>query len=108
IGRELTMALDPKASHFVRDRANKALFRRRDQRAVRPLIDALLSGHAPEDWQCIPTLGALGDLHAADALVQYIGLDRDQACIADSALIDIGIDVGRSLRELNARDVFQL
>jgi HEAT repeat protein len=104
LGRELAMALDPKASHFDREHAHKALVRRRDQRAVRPLIDALLSGNALEDWRCIPTLGALGDLWAADALMQYIGLNSDTVRIPDSAILDIGIEVGRSLRELSARD----
>jgi hypothetical protein len=100
LGRELGSALDPRASHLDREHAHKALVRRRDQRAVRPLIDALLSGHALEDWQCIPTLGALGDLSAADALLTYIGLKS--VIPINDAVLDLGIDVGRALRELNA------
>src|SRR5262249_32503737 len=88
LGREGAMALDPKASHFDREHAHKALARRRDQRAVRPLVDALLGGYALEDWQLIPTLGALGDQRAADALVQYLGLNVEKACIPDSAVLD--------------------
>ncbi len=107
LGRELAMALDPKASHFDREHAHKALIRRRDQRAVRPLVDALLAGHALEDWQCIPTLGALGDLRAADGLLRYIGLNAESACIPDSAVLDIGMDVGRALRDLNASDALR-
>ena len=108
LGRELAMALDPKASHFDREHAHKALARRRDQRAVRPLVDALLGGYALEDWQLIPTLGALGDLRAADALVQYLGLNQDKARVPDSAVLDIGIDVGRALRELNAQEALNV
>jgi HEAT repeat protein len=108
LGRELGMALDPKASHFDREHAHKSLARRRDQRAVRPLIDALLAGHALEDWQCIPTLGALGDARAADALAQYIGLNTDTACIPDSAVLDIAPDVGRALRSLNAHHMLKV
>jgi HEAT repeat protein len=102
LGRELAMALDPRASHFDRERAHKALVRRRDQRAVRPLVDALLSGHALEDWRCIPTLGALGDLRAADGLLRYVGLTADDMRVTDQELLDIGMDVGRALYELNA------
>lgn len=102
LGRELALALDPKATHFEREHAHKALVRRRDQRAVQPLIDALLEGHAVEDWQCIPTLGALGDLRAADGLLRYIGLNQESACVDIEALLDIGIDVGKALRNLNA------
>ena len=108
LGRELAMALDPKASHFDREHAHKALARRRDQRAVRPLVDALLGGYGLEDWQLIPTLGALGDQRAADALVQYIGLNQEKAGVPDSAVLDIGIDVGRALRELNAQDALNI
>lgn len=108
LGRELATALDPKASHFDRERAHKALSRRRDQRAVRPLIDALLDGHALEDWQCIPTLGALGDTRAVDALLQYIGLNRDKASIPDNALLDIGVEVGRALKDLSAGQALEL
>jgi HEAT repeat protein len=102
LGRELGLALDPRASNFDREHAHKALIRRRDQRAVRPLIDALLSGHALEDWQCIPTLGALGDLSAASALLQYIGLEGSGQ--VNEAVLDLGVDIGRALHELNARD----
>lgn len=102
LGRELAFALDPKATHFEREHAHKALIRRRDQRAVQPLIDALIDGHAVEDWQCIPTLGALGDLRAADGLLRYIGLNQESPCIDIEALLDIGIDVGKALRNLNA------
>jgi hypothetical protein len=105
LGRELGMALDPKASHFDRELAHKALIRRRDQRAVGPLIDALLSGHALEDWQCIPTLGALGDLQAADALLRYIGLYAGTDRSPTHSILDMGIDIGRALREMNARHV---
>jgi HEAT repeat protein len=108
LGRELALALDPKASHFERERAYKALIRRRDQRAVRPLIEALLSGNAMEDWQCIPTLGSLGDQRAAEALIRYIGLNSDSMVITESALLDIGIEVGRALRELNTREALAL
>ncbi len=108
LGRELAMALDPRAKHFDRERAYKALIRRRDQRAVRPLVDALLSGHALEDWQCIPALGALGDMRAADGLLRYVGLNAETASVSDSALLDIGMDVGRALRELNALDALQV
>jgi len=108
LGREVAMALDPKASHFDREHAHKALARRRDQRAVRPLVEALLGGYALEDWQLIPTLGALGDLRAADALVRYLGLNQEKACIPDNAVLDIGIDVGRALRELNAQEALNI
>jgi HEAT repeat protein len=108
LGRELAMALDPKARHVDRERAYKAIVRRRDQRAVRPLVDALLSGHALEDWQCIPTLGALGDLRAADGLLRYLGLNAESASVGDSVLLDIGEDVGRALHNLNALDALQV
>ncbi len=108
LGRELAMALDHKAKRLDRERAHKALIRRRDQRAVRPLIDALLAGHALEDWQCIPTLGALGDLRAADAFVKYLGLNSEKPHVSDSALLDIGMDAGRALRDLNAREALQV
>jgi HEAT repeat protein len=108
LGRELALALDPKASHFERERAYKALIRRRDQRAVRPLIEALLSGNALEDWQCIPTLGTLGDQRAADALIRYIGLDSETPVISENALLDIGIEVGRALHELNMRETLTI
>ncbi len=107
LGRELGMALDPKASHFDRELAHKALIRRRDQRAVGPLVDALLSGHALEDWQCIPTLGALGDLQAADALLRYIGLYQGADRSPASSVLDMGIDIGRALRDMNARHVLK-
>src|SRR6185436_11223429 len=77
LGRELAMALDAKASHFDRERAHKALIRRRDQRAVKALVNALLEGHALEDWQCISTLGSLGDVQAVDGLLAYLGMDAD-------------------------------
>ncbi len=105
LGRELAMALDPRASHFDREHAHKALIRRRDQRAVRPLIDALLSGNALEDWQCIPTLGALGDLQAADALLRYIGLGSTHP--VNESVLDLGVDIGRALHELNAGAALQ-
>ncbi len=70
LGRELAVALDPKASHFDRERAHRALRQRRDQRAVQPLMSALVDGQAIEDWQCITTLGALGNPDAADGLLQ--------------------------------------
>lgn len=105
MGRELGIALDPKATHFERQHAHKALSRRRDQRAVRPLIDALLSGHALEDWQCISTLGALGDQHAVDGLLSYIGLQESDSYTGDKAVLDVGVEIGRALRILNARAV---
>jgi HEAT repeat protein len=108
LGRELAMALDPKARHSDREHAYKALIRRRDHRAARPLVDALLSGHALEDWQCIPALGALGDLHAAVALLRYVGLNAETAIVSDSSLLDIGMDVGRALHDLNALDALQV
>ncbi len=108
LGRELGTALDPKASHFDRRNAYQALGRRRDQRAVRPLIDALLEGHALEDWQCIPTLAALGDQSAVEALLRYIDLGKDREAMPPrnmdhASILDIGVEVGRALRALNAR-----
>ncbi len=108
MGREVGMALDPKTSHFDREQAHKALSRRRDQRATRPLIDALLSGHAVEDWRCIQTLVTLGDARAADALATYIGLNAEVACIPDSAVSDIALDIGRALRDMNAREMLKV
>ncbi len=105
-GRELAMALDPKLTHFDRDRAHKALIRRRDQRAVRPLIEALIDGHALEDWQCIATLGALGDLRAVNGLLTYVGLDAQVERPINIAL-DFGLEVGRALRTLNAKEAIQ-
>lgn len=104
LGRELAMALDAKASHFDRDRAHKALVRRRDQRAVKALVSALLEGHALEDWQCISTLGSLGDAQAAEGLLAYLGMDTatDQPI---SQILEFGVEVGRTLRTLNAQNV---
>jgi hypothetical protein len=104
LGRELAMALDPKASHFDRRHAHEALTRRRDRRAVRPLVDALLAGHALEAWQCIPTLGALGDLSAAEGMLHYIGIVGE---IGAEQIPDLGMDVGRALRALNAKDAIE-
>lgn len=105
LGRELATALDPKASHFDRAGAYKALVRRRDHRAVGPLIDALMADETPENWQCIAALGELGDLRAADALLAYMNLGEGQP--NDSPIpahrVDVGIEVGRALRGLNAR-----
>lgn len=109
MGREIALALDFKASHFERGDAHNALIRRRDQRAVQPLISALIDGHALEDWRCISTLGALGDLRAAAPLVQYMGLAElaSKSSAASSAhpwALDAGIEVGRALRLLKACD----
>jgi HEAT repeat protein len=106
LGRELGIALDPKASHFDREHAHNALMRRRDQRAVQPLIDALLTGHALEDWRCVSTLGTLGDRRATDGLLRYMGLVDDSAPAA--GVRDVGLEVGRALRVLNARAALQL
>src|SRR5262249_993164 len=104
LGRELAMALDPKASHFDRRAAHEALARRRDQRAVRPLVEALLDGRALEDWQGIPRLGALGDLRAADALLRYVGIVGNVSLNRQ----DLSQDVGRALRNLGARDALEI
>jgi len=108
-GREVAIALDPKASHFERENAHKALIRRRDQRAVRPLLDALMGGYALEDWQCIATLGALGALggerQLAGALLKYVGLHADTDRPLHVAA-EFGIEVGRALYEMNAEDAF--
>ncbi|MEP7287322.1 MAG: HEAT repeat domain-containing protein [Chloroflexota bacterium] len=104
LGRTLGGALDPKASHFEREHAHKALISRHDPRAVRPLIEAMLDGQALEDWQCIATLGALGDLRAAEPLLIYVGLDA----ATDRAInipVEFGVEVGRALREMKARQV---
>jgi HEAT repeat protein len=105
-GKDLAWALDPKASHFEREHAHQSLMRRRDPRALRPLADAMLAGHALEDWRCIATLGALGDLRAVDALMQYVGLDANTDRDVKIAL-DFGIEVGKALREMNARAAIQ-
>ncbi len=101
LGRELAMALDPKASHFDREPAHKALVRRHDQRAVKVLINALLDDSALEDWQCISTLGSLGDAQAADGLMAYLGMDStvDRPV---SRILEFGIEVGHALRMLNS------
>jgi HEAT repeat protein len=106
-GKDLARALDPKASHFEREHAHLSLMRRRDPRAVRPLVDAMLEGYALEDWRCIATLGALGDLRAVDALLRYVGLDANTDRDVKIAL-DFGIEVGKALREMNARAALQL
>jgi HEAT repeat protein len=109
-GREVAIALDPKASHFERENAHKALIRRRDQRAVRPLLDALMGGYALEDWQCIATLGELGALggerQVGGELLKYVGLDAE----TDRPLYiaaEFGIEVGRALWEMNAQQAIQ-
>lgn len=109
MGREIALALDYKASHFERGDAHNALIRRRDQRAVQPLISALMDGHALEDWRCISTLGALGDLRAAEPLVQYMGLAEPASGSGVTSgvrpwALDAGIEVGRALRLLKACD----
>lgn len=104
MGREIALALDFKASHFERGDAHNALIRRRDQRAVQPLIAALLDGHALEDWRCISTLGALGDQRAAEPLVQYLGLNAPGDVVQRPWALDAGVEVGRSLRLLKACD----
>jgi HEAT repeat protein len=101
LGRELAHALDHRASHFERERAHKSIIRRRDPRAVRALTEALLGGYALEDWQCIATLGTLGDLRAADALLRYVGIDFDTNRSLSFAH-EFGLEVGRALRELTA------
>jgi HEAT repeat protein len=108
-GREIALALDFRASHFERGNAHNALIRRRDQRAIQPLVSALIDGHALEDWRCISTLGALGDLRAAEPLVQYMGLgtpasDSDNLPGARPWALDAGVEVGRALRLLKACD----
>jgi hypothetical protein len=101
-GKDIAKALDPKATHFEREHAHQALIRRRDPRAVPILLDAMLSGHALEDWQCITTLGALGDLRAADALLSYVGLETGIEREPNIAF-EYGIEVGRALRLLKAQ-----
>jgi len=105
MGRELGTALDPRATHFDRHRAHEGLARRRDRRAAGPLIDALIEGHALEDWQCIPTLGVLGDIRAADALLCYVGIVGDSGGDREP---DLGVDIGKALKNLNARDAFDI
>jgi HEAT repeats len=102
LGREVAVALDPKGSHFDRERAHRSLRQRRDQRAVQPILGALIDGQAIEDWQCIDTLGALGNLEAADGLLQYLGLDSDTKDRPISLILDFGLEVGRALRSLSA------
>lgn len=109
MGREIALALDFRASHFERGDAHNALVRRRDQRAVQPLIAALLDGHALEDWRCIATLGALGDLRAAEPLIAYLGLgtpvaEAEAVHAPHPWALDVGVEVGRALRLLKACD----
>jgi HEAT repeat protein len=73
------------------------------------LIAALIDGHALEDWRCISTLGALGDLRAAEPLMQYLGLEAigggsTAAPVSRPWALEAGIEVGRSLRLLKACD----
>ena len=65
-------------------------------------MGALIDGQAIEDWQCIDTLGALGNLEAADGLLQYLGLDSDTKDRPISLILDFGLEVGRALRSLSA------
>jgi HEAT repeat protein len=106
VGREIAIALDPKASYFDRVAAHRALVRRKDQRAVRPLIEALNSGNALEDWRCIATLGELGDLRAAAALLEYMRLGEDNDLDVPLRCRDVGIEVGKALRGLDAKAAF--
>jgi len=114
-GRALGIALDPHVSHSRRGLAHDTLRRKRDQRAVRPLMEALLSRNTPEPWRCISTLGSLGDRTAGDALIGYMGFDsglRDRhdykvLPINDDELLDQGIEVGRALRRLDAQSAWR-
>jgi HEAT repeat protein len=113
LGREIAVALDAKATHLEREHAHNTLIRRHDQRAVRPLIDALLDGHALEDWRCISTLGALSDLRAADALIRYMHLNvAPEKSLHGERMrtwaLECGVEVGRALRRLRATSALEV
>jgi hypothetical protein len=106
LGRDLAHALDHRATHFEREHAHKGIIRRRDPRAVRALGEALLGDYALEDWQCIATLGTLADLRAADMLLRYVGIDAETDRPLNIAQ-EFGLEVGRALRELDAKKAFE-
>jgi HEAT repeat protein len=101
-GKDIARALDPKSTHFEREHAHQALIRRRDPRTVSSLLDAMLTDNALEDWRCIATLGALGDLRGADALLRYVGLDPSIERELNVAF-EFGVEVGKALRLIKAQ-----
>lgn len=108
LGREVACVLDPRATYHDREHARQSLIRRRDARAIRPIVEAMIAGSAPELLQCILLLAALGDQRAAEGLLRYVGLSRpDSPSRPWEVIHEFGIEVGKALRTLNVKSALE-